>query len=160
MIEFLRFLSPLNVNPTKKFKNLAIEDPKDIKMLDHDETDHSTSKAEARAVLTTKANSGSNTSHLASPSTQPENSAAVTDQKEKEQTVNNLQEVEFEDAIEEVVMEAEAEKGDGAKGEDEEVEIIDEVEGVEKAEELENERREPGIFLSRDIPNKEVKAGA
>ena len=72
---------PLNLNPTKSFINLAIDNPKAIEMSDPDETDqndNSTSKAEALAVPTTKANSGSNTSHLASPLTQFETSAAVT----------------------------------------------------------------------------------
>ena len=73
--------------------------------------------------------------------------------------MKELQEVEIEDAVKEVVMEAEAEKGERAEGEDEEVKIIDKLEGAEKREELEDERREPGIFLSGDLHNKEVKAG-
>ena len=105
---------PLNINPTKSFEHLAIDDPKDIEMSDQDETDNSTSKnqAEAMAAPTTKANSGSNTSHLASPLPQFETSAAVTNMKEKEKTVQQPQEVEIEDTVEEVETKAEVEKGE------------------------------------------------
>ena len=55
-------------------------------------------------------------------------------------------------------MEAEAEKGGRAKGKDEEVKIVAKVEGAEKGKELEDERREPGIFLSGDLRNKEEES--
>ena len=60
--------NPLEVNPSSSFKNLAIDDPKDIEMSDQgitDQNDNSThnSKAEAMVETVTKANPGSNMSH-------------------------------------------------------------------------------------------------
>ena len=60
---------PLNVNPSNSFKNLAINDPKDIEMSDQGTIDHNdnsthTSKAEAMVEPITKANLGSNMSHM------------------------------------------------------------------------------------------------
>ena len=63
---------PLNVNPSNSFKNLLIDNSKDIEMSDQGATDHNgnstlKNKAEAMVEPVTKANLGSNTSHLASP---------------------------------------------------------------------------------------------
>ena len=106
----------LSVNPSKSFKTLVIDDPKDIEMSDQDATYHSDNstpknKAEAMGDSITKANPGSNMSQLASPLLQIKISAAEVNKKEKEDTGQDSEEVEIEDAVEEV------DRGGGGEGE-------------------------------------------
>ena len=140
---------PLDVNPSSSFKNLVINDPKDIEMSDQGITDHNdnsthSSKTKGMVEPVTKANLGSNTSHSAEPLSPIQTSAADVNRKEKEKKETDS-ETEEEEEVEEAKVEEEEVEVEAKEEvvDTDEVEIIDEVSGKEaEVEEVVKRRKE------------------
>ena len=154
---------PLDVNPSKSFENLAIDDQKDMELSDQGITDHNensthNNKAEAMVDIVTKANPGCNMSHLAQPLTLNKTSAADVDEKEKEKKDKDGES----DSITTEADGTEVEEEDEV--EMDEVEIVGEfsnkemVEGVEEKKEKEGAGGDGDHWGSTDRRTKEVKA--
>ena len=155
---------PLDVNPSKSFENLAIDDQKDMELSDQGITDHNensthNNKAEAMVDTVTKANPGSNMSHLAQPLTLNKTSAADVDEKEKEKKDNDSESDSITTEAERMGVEEEDEV------ETDEVEIVGEVsykemmvEGVEEKKGKEGAGGDGDHWRSTDRRTKEVKA--